>query len=131
LLPFCPAELAQTGSPVDLSLLLKRGGFPEPFSAATDDEAGCWRKQYADSLILHYIRTKEGKEVDFCVVADGAVEKMIEVKTSDAKPDKSLQFFHERYAFAAVQLVGQLKKEYRAGEIEIRAAEKFLALLRY
>ena len=78
------------------------------------------------SLALSYLRTKEGREVDFCLVEDGVVEKMIEVKAADTKPDKNLNYFRQRYGFRAVQVVGQLRKEYQAEGIEIRAAEKFL-----
>jgi hypothetical protein len=249
LLPFCPAELSHVGNPVDIKMLLKRGGFPEPLSAETDVDADRWRKQYSDSLIrtdildfervhdlrsiqlllemlrrrigspisykslaedlqispntvkkyiqifealfivfrvtpysrniarslikepklyfydqgmvlgdngatlenlvaislykhilgredttgksltLNYLRTKEGKEVDFCIVEEGAIEKMVEVKAADPNPDKNLLYFRERYSFPAVQVVGELKKEYRADDIEVRAAGKFLKLL--
>jgi predicted AAA+ superfamily ATPase len=81
------------------------------------------------SMALNYLRTKEGKEVDFCIVEEGAVEKMVEVKAADSSPDKNLIFFQERYAFPAVQVVGALKKEYKAGDIEVRAAGKFLRML--
>ncbi len=77
-------------------------------------------------LALNYLRTKEGKEVDFCIVEDEQIEKMIEVKTSDTKPDKNLVYFSTRHPFPALQIVGQLKKEYKVNGIEIRNVEKFL-----
>lgn len=81
------------------------------------------------SVLLNYLRTKEGKEVDFCIVEEGAVEKMIEVKASDPNLDKNLHYFSERYPFPAVQVVGWLKQERKFGDIEIRDAEKFLQKL--
>ncbi len=78
---------------------------------------------------LHYLRTKDGKEVDFCVVENNVVEKMIEVKAADSKPDKNLIYFRQRYPFAAVQIVGNLQREYKVGDVEIRNAELFLKQL--
>jgi len=78
---------------------------------------------------LHYIRNKDGKEVDFCVVENSCIEKMIEVKATDSRPDKNLMYFRQRHPFPAVQIVGTIKREYKAGEIEIRHAEKFLQQL--
>lgn len=81
------------------------------------------------SLSLNYLRTKEGKEVDFCIVEEETVEMMLEVKATNRQPDKNLCYFRERYPFPAVQIVGRLKREYKAGDIEIRGAEKFLQKL--
>lgn len=54
---------------------------------------------------------------------------MIEVKATDSNPDKNLCYFRERYPFPAVQIVGRLKRECKAGDVEIRGAEKFLQQL--
>jgi hypothetical protein len=51
LLPLSPSELKQLGRTVDLNQLMKRGGFPEPFLAESDEEAARWRLQYITSLI--------------------------------------------------------------------------------
>ncbi len=59
------------------------------------------------TLSLNYLRTKEGREVDFCIVAEEAAEKMIEVKAADSNLDKNLRYFSERYPFQAVQVVGR------------------------
>lgn len=85
--------------------------------------------QTGKEVNLHYLRTKDGKEVDFCLVENSRVEKMIEVKATDSKPDKNLAYFKQRYPFSAIQIVGNIKKEYKAGEIEIRSAENFLRQL--
>ena len=68
---------------------------------------------------LHYLKTKEGKEVDFLWVKDYKPEKMFEVKASDPKPSKSLIYFHKTYGFPATQLVGHLHIE-RYGNVDIR-----------
>ena len=38
----------------------------------------------AEDCSLHYLRTKDGQEVDFAVIKDQEVEAMIEVKLSRA-----------------------------------------------
>lgn len=78
---------------------------------------------------LHYLRTKDGKEVDFCLVRDSQPELLIETKRSDPAPAKGLVHFHRRYAIPAVQLVLHLKREKRENGIDIRDAEAFLAEL--
>lgn len=55
---------------------------------------------------LHYIRDKEKREVDFCVVRDEQViEHIIEVKSADYNFDKNLALFSRKYDFKGVQLV--------------------------
>ena len=43
---------------------------------------------------LHYIRTKEGKEIDFVFTEAEELKMLIEVKTSDERPSKMLQSVH-------------------------------------
>ena len=45
---------------------------------------------------LFYIRDKDGREVDFCVVIDGKVAELIEAKLNDSNISKSLIYFSER-----------------------------------
>jgi predicted AAA+ superfamily ATPase len=78
---------------------------------------------------LHYMRTKDGKEVDFCLVRDNRPELLIEVKRSDPVPAKALIDFHERYAIPGAQLVLYLKREKKEKGIEIRSAMEFLGAL--
>ena len=81
------------------------------------------------SCALHYLRTNDGKEVDFCLVRDSQPELLIETKRSDPAPAKGLVHFHRRYAIPAVQLVLHLKREKHENGIDIRDAEAFLAEL--
>lgn len=48
--PLSLAELGE-GSEAALERLLRRGGFPEPYLAAADEDADRWRLQYVDGLI--------------------------------------------------------------------------------
>ncbi|SLM28053.1 conserved hypothetical protein [Desulfamplus magnetovallimortis] len=250
LLPFSPAELFHTGEQPDLTKLLIRGGFPEPFLTEQAVDADRWRLQYIDGLIrtdvldfdkihdfralnlvlellrtrtgspvsyrsisedvqispntvkkyigileslfivfrvspfsrniarsilkepkiyffdtgmvrgdegakfenmvalcllkhqyimedwygipssLNYLRTKDGKEVDFCLVRENIPETMIEVKLSDSNPSKNIIYFHQRYAIPAVQLVMYLKREHKKQGIEIRRGIDYLKSLK-
>ena len=75
---------------------------------------------------LHYLRTKEGEEVDFAIVRDDKVEMMIEAKLSDKEIGKTLLKFSEKYNYPAIQLVKSLRNEYKQGDISVLVAEKFL-----
>ena len=79
-----------------------------------------------EAYALHYLRTKEGEEVDFAIVKDDAVEMMIEAKLSDKDVSKTLSKFSEKYNYPGVQLVKSLRNEYKHGNISVLSAEKFL-----
>ena len=55
---------------------------------------------------LSFLRTKDGREVDFLVTRDDAPWMMVEVKTSDTTMSRHLKYFYERlpcpHAFQAV-----------------------------
>ncbi len=46
---------------------------------------------------LRYFRDSEGREVDFVVVDRGSPIMMVECKSSDAKPDRSLLYLKRRF----------------------------------
>lgn len=83
-----------------------------------------------ESWNLHYIRTKEGREVDFAIVDnERKISEMIECKASESHPDKNLVYFSRKYSIPAVQLVADLRTEHRVGEIEIRNTANYLSRL--
>jgi uncharacterized protein len=59
----------------------------------------------AENWELRYIRTKDGFEIDFCMVLDNAAIQFIEVKHRYKQIPLSLQRFSERYAVPAILLV--------------------------
>ncbi len=59
LFPLTPSEVHATGEAGTLDHFLSRGGFPEPFLAETDTEAGRWRRFYLDGLIREDILSFE------------------------------------------------------------------------
>jgi uncharacterized protein len=84
---------------------------------------------YGKPYSLNYLRTKDGAEVDFCIVNGTSPELMIEVKRSESKPGRSLQNFYKRYNIPAIQLVLQLRQERKEKHVEIRKGVDFLSNL--
>lgn len=78
---------------------------------------------------LKYIRTKEGREVDFCLVRENTAIQLIEAKYADAHPAKSLYYFQEKISVPATQVVRHLKRERKDAGLEIRSASMFLPRL--
>ncbi|MFH0919443.1 MAG: ATP-binding protein [Fibrobacterota bacterium] len=82
------------------------------------------------AAFLQYIRTREGKEVDFCIAQEGAPLLMIEAKSSDPVLDKNLVYFNHKYNISACQIVRNLRQEWKEGGISVVRAESFLRNLR-
>jgi hypothetical protein len=76
---------------------------------------------------LYYLRTRDGKEVDFCLSGEKGPVEMIECKVSGDKPAANLVYFNERYGIRPVQLVLNLNKQRMAGKVEIRDAADYLS----
>ena len=141
-----------------LAQLLRRGGFPEPCLAPSDIEAERWRRQYATDLIredvmefsrlhevntmrvffemlrehagLHYLRTKDGAEVDFCLSGGGVLTYLIECKLTDAAPHRALVRFATQFVQAqAVQLVHTLRHNESRPPVHIEKAAPWLMRL--
>jgi hypothetical protein len=98
--------------------------------------AGCLLKHVfakidykGENYALHYLHTKERQEVDFALVRDNKIEKIIESKLSDASLSSPLLYFHEKYHIPALQIVKELKRERIDQGIEIVQATHFLKSL--
>lgn len=80
----------------------------------------------AKNYALKYLQTKERHEVDFALVKDQQIEKIIEVKHADVTIGTGLRYFHEKYQLPATQVVKELKKEQAIGGIEVVEGLGFL-----
>ncbi|MCP4603926.1 MAG: hypothetical protein GY847_25960 [Proteobacteria bacterium] len=82
---------------------------------------------------LHYVRTKEGREIDFLVLKQDKPCDLIEVKVADDNPSKHFSHF-ARFVpdVRKTQLVWHLKREktYPDG-LEIRNVIKWLGEIDY
>lgn len=75
---------------------------------------------------LHYIRDKEGREVDFATVIDGKLVDLIEVKTSDSDLSRSLLYYATKLKpVQAIQLVGDLQRPYDKNGIRVMSPVDF------
>lgn len=83
----------------------------------------------AEHYSLHYLKTKEGTEVDFALVKDNQIQAMIEAKVSDSTPGKGLLYFYEKYKFPAFQVVKYLRTQEARKGIEIVDAKQFFQSL--
>lgn len=83
----------------------------------------------AEECSLNYLKTKDGKEIDFIITNPQEIEKGIEVKVSDTNLSKSLLMFKERYNIPCVQVVKNIKKECQQKGIDIVNVKNFLSNL--
>ncbi len=83
----------------------------------------------AQKYALKYLHTKERQEVDFALVRDQRIEKIIEVKHANHSVSTSLSYFREKYNLASYQVVKELKRERVEQGIEIVQGERFLQSL--
>jgi len=79
---------------------------------------------------LHYLRTKEKKEVDFVLAVEDKPVTLLEAKLADSGISPALKYFHRKYNLPAVQIVKNLKHEQVVDAIEIRRADNFLRQLK-
>jgi predicted AAA+ superfamily ATPase len=77
---------------------------------------------------LHYLRTKDGAEVDFAVAEDRQLTHLIECKLADNAVHRPLAAFAGRFPEAeALQLVRDLRQEELRGRLQIVDAARWLA----
>ena len=89
----------------------------------TEDSEG-YRQQ------LYFIRDKEGREVDFAITKDKKLEFLIEAKWSEEEVSKNLTYYSEKLnPMRSLQLVANLKREYKKNKTEVLSAKDFLANL--
>lgn len=73
-----------------------------------------WTDTGLGTYDLFYLRDKEKREVDFCIVRDGKPWFLVEVKSSDTSLSKALCYYHEQlgvpHAFQAVLSLEQVRK---------------------
>ena len=78
---------------------------------------------------LHYLRTKDGQELDFLITVDGKPLICFEVKLSDSLPSKSFNHFRKYLEIKeCIQLVADLDREFDTQDgIKVRNLAEFLS----
>ena len=90
------------------------------------------RDTLGETVSLHYLRTKDGREIDFLVCINDTPTHMIEVKMSTDEPAKSFQHFAQFLPeVEKIQLVRNIKRDktYPNG-IAVRSLINWLAKLK-
>lgn len=75
---------------------------------------------------LASLRTKEKKEVDFCLVVNHKIQELVECKLTDDQSAAPLKYFCNKYHLQGTQLVKNLKLEKQIGPIQIRKSFDYL-----
>ena len=88
------------------------------------------RRDYlAEDIALHYLRTKEKREVDFAVCVKDEVVQIIEAKNQDHDLSSSLQWFQKIYSHTAYQVVKHLDHAYQSNHCIVEDGLTFLLSL--
>ena len=90
-----------------------------------------WREDArGEEIGLHYLRTKDGAEVDFAISNRATLTHLIECKLTNAVPSAALHRFAAEWPKArSVQLVRHLRNEEMRGKIAVLTAAPWLATL--
>ncbi|MFZ9813109.1 MAG: DUF4143 domain-containing protein, partial [Burkholderiaceae bacterium] len=82
------------------------------------------------TIDLHYLRTRDGAEVDFAISQDNRLVALIEAKLSDSAVSPALFRFARNFPEAkAVQIVRDLRQEQDHSGVSIARAADWLARL--
>ena len=83
--------------------------------------------------MLHYLRTRDGRELDFLIAVDDKPRLVLEAKYSQPDPPSAMHWFHQQfteYAPQFVHLVAELDRERDIPQgPAIRRAHSWLAQL--
>jgi hypothetical protein len=83
-----------------------------------------------EEISLHYVRTRDGREVDFAITQKNKLSQLIEVKLSDDQPTPAMRFFLSMApGISACQLVHNLRREQHRDGVNILDASKWLSEL--
>lgn len=88
------------------------------------------RDVMGETIGLHYVRTKDQREVDFALARPDGIIALLEVKLSDNTPSPGLKYLaHELNVSSALQLVRYLRQPQFIGSVQIVGAADWLATL--
>lgn len=81
-----------------------------------------------EPVALHYIRTKDQREIDFAISRAGKLVQLVEAKLSDTAVSPTLKYFVNKYPnVSAVQLVHNMRQEQSLHGISLVPAGPWLS----
>ncbi|HLG18772.1 MAG TPA: AAA family ATPase [Bdellovibrionota bacterium] len=89
----------------------------------------CWRSQGYGDFELRYLRDRDRREVDFCVIKDRRPWLLVEAKASDEQPSEPLYYFSNKLATPAVQVLHKKNVFRRNGPVTTISADVWLPQL--
>ena len=104
--------------------------FENAVAAMLAKHADFLRDSTGREIGLHYIRTKDGSEIDFALSDNDRLTDLIECKWADTAVSRALvRFAGEHPGVRATQLVHTLDHEQRRGNVDVVPAGPWLARL--
>jgi predicted AAA+ superfamily ATPase len=83
---------------------------------------------YGAKTSMHFIRDKDGREVDFVTVVNNKIVDLIEVKLSNTDISSNLKYYSEKLQPEnTVQLVYDLPRSFNQGHILVTTAQEYFA----
>jgi uncharacterized protein len=83
-----------------------------------------------EDISLRYVRTRDGREIDFVLCKEDRIITLIEVKLTENRPSPGLIYFYGRTPHAAAfQLVQNLRQEESVNGVSVVAAGRWLSTL--
>jgi len=79
-----------------------------------------------ENFELKYLRTKDRKEIDFCLVHNNEIVGVIEAKNRNSDISQNLKYFCQKYNFKGTQIVRELKREKDIEKNTVRKAYSYL-----
>jgi len=99
------------------------------FTCALQKEIHFLEDCYGKEKSLYYLKNKDGKEVDFCIVGDQNPELLVEVKWNDENISPNFNIFQRYFPkVKMIQIVKNIKREKTfPNGVEIRSACRWLS----
>jgi hypothetical protein len=83
-----------------------------------------------ENISIKYLKTKDGKEIDFALASNDRLSHLIEVKLSDPKPAPALRYFAGKIdGVSTYQLVHNIRHEQNINGVSVLSAGRWLSEL--
>jgi len=104
----------------------KEAKFENVIALSLTRHAAALREYKGINAALHYIRTKDGLNVDFCFTENKKISYIADARLAETEAGKYLTYFSWKYDLRGRQIVRFLKHGKKENNIETIGAESFL-----